>query len=147
MVVTGIIGLVLSLVVPLYLHVQRAGERMEAQARAVVAARETAAQLRRDIQAAERVTVTSQGLLLLVSESGGVGEVAYARNGSGWVRRAGSGAAGAGSPLWLREEVRSLTFTREGSGVRAAIVADPQLRGTHPVTVDFFAAPRNGGTH
>jgi type II secretory pathway pseudopilin PulG len=145
-VVMSIFALVLGLVVPLYIHVQRAGERMQAQARAVVAAREASAQLRRDVQAAERVRVSPEGLSLAVRERGGVGEIRYSRSGRGWVRRSGPSLPGS-PPVWLRDEIRSLTFRAEGTGVQATIVADAGFQGARPVRVDLFAVPRSGGTH
>src|SRR5262249_36480389 len=147
----GVTGLLLGLLVPLYLHVNRASGALEGHARSVAAAREAAAQLRRDMQAAERVEVASDRLVLvvLVAEgagraTGGVVRVTYGRAGQGWARRTVGGTGGS-APLWLRDEVRSLTFHREGRGVRAEIVCAAPGGRSQPVEVEVFAVPRNGG--
>jgi len=51
------------------------------------------------------------------------------------------------APLWLRDEVRSLRFSREGQAVRAEIVCAPEMSrpGQEPIRLDVLAAPRNGG--
>ena len=50
-------------------------------------------------------------------------------------------------PLWLREELQSLRFSREGRAVRAEVVCAAQTtrRRPDPIRVEVFAAPRNGG--
>ena len=143
----GVTGVLLGLLVPLYLHVNRASGALQGQARSVAAAREAAAQLRRDIQGASGVEVASDRLTLVVPAAdragrftGGTARVTYSRTGQGW-RRQASGTA----PLWLRDEVRSLSFRREGRGVRAAIVCAALAGHAQPVTVEVFAVPRNGG--
>jgi type II secretory pathway pseudopilin PulG len=148
-VVMGVTGLLLGLMVPFYIHAQRAGREMESQARAVAAARETAAQIRRDVQAASGVRVTRDQLSLELPAVDGSGravpgrqrQVVYASSGAGWARRTqGDGDA----PLWLREEVRQLGFAREGVGVRATIECRGEGRHAQPVRVECFAVPRNG---
>src|SRR5947199_9639798 len=92
----GVTALLLGLLVPLYVRVNRASDALEGQARSVAAAREAAAQLRRDIQGASRVEVASDRLVLDVPDAGrsngGLARVTYARAGRGWARRTAGGA-------------------------------------------------------
>lgn len=143
-------ALVLSLVIPLFLHAQRSTAAMAAQARCVAAAREVAAQLRRDVQGASRVAAAGGRLVLdLPAARGGSDRVTYAREQAAarwaWVRRCRRAGGGEAPPLWLREEVRALAFARDGGGVRARVECAPTAGRARPVTLEVFAVPRNGG--
>src|SRR5438105_5699017 len=109
------IALVLGLLVSLVIHFQRSADRMQAQARCVAAAREASALVRRDVQECSSAAVSTDGLSLRFSDR----TVKYAHTAGGWVRRS---TRRADAPVWLREEVRSLRFSREGRAVRAEII-------------------------
>jgi type II secretory pathway component PulJ len=139
-------ALILGLVVPFTLRVQRQTGAMAAQARAVAGAREVAAQLRRDVQGAARARVAGAALLLeLPAERNGYDRVTYARERGGWVRRCRRATGREEAPLWLREEVRAVSFAREGRAVRAVVECAPTEGRARPVTLEVYAAPRNGG--
>lgn len=139
-VATGVICLVLGVLVPFEIDAQHSTEAMRAQARAVAAARETAAQIRRDVQESSGASVAGDRLTLRLRDR----SVTYSRSGDGWVRRS---TAPSEPPVWVREELRSMRFSREGRAVRAELVSASLAarRHTEPIRVEVFAMPRNGG--
>src|SRR5262249_51044409 len=99
-----------------------------------------AAQIRRDVQEASAASVSAERLALRLAG----GSITYEREAHGWVRRSSRASE---PPVWLRDEVRSIRFRREGRAVCAAITCESAAgsRYGRPIRLEVLALPRNGG--